>query len=274
MLTLSNALPVQFWPYGDYTFNELPLQFADNAPFYQEWQIDDIIKLQGTDTDASKEYALLITDINQNLLQVIAFTHTGTYRQLSFSAATIDNPFADTCVYLYIAEQGGTFDITFDYTFQDFTNIIYQSDLQRFSTAVVQSPSWGSKLIQYSSTKNFASIQYPNDSSPFFFRVPCRFLRQRFKTQQNSIQLSDSTTINTSTEITLQKLLTTIYVPDYLNYKLQLILQHAVRGSVSIDGDEFIMDENYELTNPDPKTPMQMGQVWLTYKNKTTRNII
>lgn len=277
MITISNANPIQFWPVNTYTFNSAINGFVDQVNYYHQQETDDIIKLQLTETDATRQYVLLVTDVNSNILNVVSFVPSGTYRQISFTAATLSFPVADTCVYLYIVYNDGsfTFDGTFDFTFAGIlANVIYQSDPISFLSVVTVNASYGSKIIQYQSTKNFAGIQYPNDSSPFYLRVPCRFFQERPKLKQNSIELSNSQIVNTSVSMSTQKLMVTTYLPDYMHKKIILSLQHAVRGSVFIDGQPFILDDSYEVSSPDPKSPMQMGKVWLTREDSMVRNVI
>lgn len=273
MIILSDALPIQFWPYNSQTYNEQQFAFVDKVSFYQQFGITDSVKLQFIDTDASKEYVLLIVDLDNNLIVPVAFNHTSDYRQLSFLSNALDTPIIDQCVRLYIAEQVDSFDITFDYTFKDFT-ILYKSDPINFSSDIVFNSSWGTKLIGYKSTKNFAGIRYPNDDTYFYFRIPCQFFRQRPKISQESLALSGNQIINTSITKGLQQLMKTIYMPDYQHNKLQLILQHAAAGTVLIDGKVWAFEEGYELTIPDEKSPMQMAKVWLSDSNYSIRNQI
>lgn len=274
MITLSDALPFQFWLYADQTYNESQFAFADKIPFYQEFQTDDNIKLQLRDTDVSKEYVLLITDVNSNLIVALPFNHIGIYYQLAFQSQALDIPVVDQCAKFFIAENNGTFDITFDYTFQNFENIIYKSDAITFSSSITFNSSWGTKLIGYKSVKNFAGITYPNDDTYFYIRVPCQFFRQRPKSSQDSIASGGNTVINTSIVKGKQQLMKVIYSPDYIHNKLELIFQHAASGTVLIDGIKWTMEEGYELTIPDERSPFQMGKIWLSDSNYLIRNMI
>lgn len=274
MVTISDAQPLQWWPYADQTYNEQQFAFADKIPFYQEFQIDDNIKTQLRDSDLTKEYVLLITDLSLNLILAIPFVHTSNYYQYAFQSQSLDTPVVDQCVRFFIAENDGTFDFTFDYTFQDFHNILYKTDAIQFSTSVRQDASWGSKLIGYKSTKNFAGISYPNDDTYFYLRIPCQFFRQQPKGTQESIPSGANTLVATSIVKGIQQLMKTIYVPDYIHNKLQLIFQHCASGQVLIDGKTWIMEDGYALTPPDEKSPFQMGKIWLSDANYLIRNMI
>jgi len=275
MRILSDALPIQFWPYANQTYNEQQYAFADTIPFYQQFGIGDSIKLQLVDTDASKEYLLLITDLDNNLIVPLAFAHVSDYRQLSFTSGALDTPVVDQCVRFYIAEQVGTFDLTFDFTFQDFNNtIIYKSDAINFSSDIPFNSSWGTKVIGYKGIKNFAGIRYPNDDTYFYLRVPCQFFRQRPKMVQESLPLSGNQVIDTFVGKGLQQLMKVIYMPDYMHNKLQLVFQHAASGTVLIDGKVWAFEEGYELSIPDEKSPMQMAKIWLSDSNYSIRNSI
>lgn len=274
MRTLSDALPVQFWPIADLTYNESQFGFTDKIPFYQQFQSDDPIKLQLVDDDITTAYTLLIYDVDGNLIDSVPFVRTGIYHQLTFTAATLTTPIADACVQLFIGEMAGPFDDTFDDTFHPLEDSVYKSDFIQFLSQIPLNQSWGSKLIGYKSAKNFAGIKYPNDDSYFYLRVPCQFFRQRPKTSQETISLSGAQVINTSITKGLQQLMKVIYSPDYIHNKLQLIFQHAASGVVLIDGKNWTIEEAYELQPPDERSPFQLAKIWLSDKNYFIRNMI
>jgi len=151
---------------------------------------------------------------------------------------------------------------------------IYKSDTQLFLSSIEDTPSWGSKLIGYKSIKNFAGIKYPGDDTYFYFRTPCQFFRQRPKGSQDSIPSGGNSLLNTSIVKGKQQLMKVIYSPDYIHNKLELIFQHAASGSVLIDGVFWSMEEGYEVSPPDEKSPFQLGKIWLSDSNYLIRNMI
>lgn len=150
---------------------------------------------------------------------------------------------------------------------------VAKSDKHQFFASVPLNQSYGTKVAEYLSSKNYAGINYPNDGNPFTLRIPCRFFQRRPKIVQDALELTGSTVITGSTK-GRQQLMETVYLPDYMHEKIQLILEHAVSGNVTIDGKVWILEESYDLTSPDPKSPMQMAKIWLTDKLYLIRNII
>lgn len=278
MVTISDAQPLQWWPYVAQTYNEQQFAFADKIPFYQEFQIDDNIKIQFRDSDLTKEYVLVMVDNNGIIINIVDLVHTSNYYQLNFQSQTLPNPVIDSCVRFYIVVNDGsfTFDLSFDYTFTEIDTaiILYKTDFINFSSSVRFDASWGSKLIGYKSTKNFAGISYPNDDTYFYLRIPCQFFRQQPKGTQESIPSGANTLVATSIVKGIQQLMKTIYVPDYIHNKLQLIFQHCASGQVLIDGKTWIMEDGYALSVPDEKSPLQMGKIWLSDANYLIRNMV
>lgn len=283
---LSDALPIQFWPIGDDTFNESVYGFVDHRCFFQEFSGGDVIKLQLgqlTNSEASDNtYVLALVDQNNKELARIGSTdnvYSGVNCvDFEFQMDTINdyygNPIRDKYVRFYILENPDTFDTTFDLTFHG-ESAIYKSDLIKFSTVITENQSWGTKVLNYKSTRNFAGIYYPVlDNLYYSLRIPCRFFHQRNQSEQNSIPLSNSKVINTSTYRKRQQSLETWYLPDYMLNKIELILDHAVTGDLLIDSVRWTVDEAFERSSPDPRFAYQRGSIWLSQQNYTVRNVI
>lgn len=77
-MTISDALPVQFWQTGCNTYNETVPGGVHEKCFCTPWQCDDEIKVQFQIDDTSPEtiYALLIRDDDDNFLSSVDFTNT------------------------------------------------------------------------------------------------------------------------------------------------------------------------------------------------------
>lgn len=75
-MTVSDALPIQFWPLGDQTFNEKVVGFVDKICHFQEFSCIDPIKLQVSDInlDIVNDYTLKIVDQNDVEITTEAFT--------------------------------------------------------------------------------------------------------------------------------------------------------------------------------------------------------
>lgn len=148
--------------------------------------------------------------------------------------------------------------------------VVAYSDLIRFSEYIAENI-----FIQYKSIKNFAGIIYDENSEYFSIRIPGVFFHERNPTDQKSLQLSNSRIVNTSSVLKKQKLFEIQDCPYYMHTKIQLILQHAVSGSVVINGVEWKIEEPYEIDDSRPDTyPMRSATTYLTRKNYLKRNVI
>lgn len=79
-MTISDALPVQFWLAGAETFNEKEPQGVFRKCFCHPWQCDDEIKVQGL-ADTGNSYQLIALDSDGDVLFNTPFTEiaTGVY---------------------------------------------------------------------------------------------------------------------------------------------------------------------------------------------------
>jgi hypothetical protein len=287
---VSNALPLQFWTMSSQTYNEsikaLSNGFVLPYPFIHEWKDSDPIKLQvAYETDPEAYYGLKAIDRDGNLIEFLPFIKTvlTSFNEfdLSFSGDNFNGVDLTTygLVQFVITANNGTLDdltmddLTLD-TFGDGTDL-WKTDYVRFSTSIPVNEFVGSKVLSYRSLKNFASINYPNDGNYFSIRLPAKFFTQRTTTQQSTIPLSNSI-INTSEMIKFQTHLEFPVLPDYMLNKIELILSHAVRGSLLIDGAEWTKEEGFNRSpvSGDIRFPMQSGEVWLTQKENLIRNVI
>lgn len=71
-MTISNAIPVQFWINGVETYNETTICGVEDVCFCQPFNCDDEIRIQFTDTSANS-YNLQVLDSSGNELELIAF---------------------------------------------------------------------------------------------------------------------------------------------------------------------------------------------------------
>jgi hypothetical protein len=64
-------------------------------------------------------------------------------------------------------------------------------------------------------------------------------------------------------------------MPDYMHTKILLALQHAISGSLLINGVEWTIEEEYELIESQSQYyPFQAASIWLTRKNYYLTNTI
>jgi len=199
--------------------------------------------------------------VSINSAQFTAAPTNETYAEydLSFVPNILATPICDQYVKFIIQQNGAD---------------AYKSDFVLFSSTITTNASWDTKVIQYLTSKNFAGINGPNDGTYFSLRVPARFFEQRIVSMQDSLVLSNSKVINTSVNMKYQQLFEPVFMPDYMLNKIHLALTCSVRGSVNIDGVEWIHDESFDRQTPDPRFAFRKAKTWLTRKNYYVRNII
>jgi len=101
-MTISNAIPVQFWVNGVETYNEKQICGVEPVCFCQPFNSTDEIRLQFLDS-TGKNYSINILDVNDNILEVLFFdeTLTGVY---SISFTPSDFGITDEFISLVIKE--------------------------------------------------------------------------------------------------------------------------------------------------------------------------
>jgi hypothetical protein len=268
-LATSGALPVEFWDPSCGTYNELGSDTASSesgrnsianyssGTFYkcycQPFNCTDDIVSQITITYPIK---LRVLDDVGDALEVIDFTDViGNVRQVTFSPNDYD--ICDQQIQLQVLRASDN-------------AIIYRSDCLD-----IKANHRESVLIEYynSPARNFAGINYA-DVSPdptFSLRIQGSFFHQRFPTQQELEELSNSRLLQLSTEIKKQKLLMIGPMPYHMHEKLILALQHDF---VTINGVQYVMQDAYEMTEGNTRSSLKQAKVWLTQKDYILRNIL
>lgn len=75
-MTLSDALPVQFWLNGEETYNEKIVDGAHRFCFCSPWKCTDEIKLQFEDSSGS-EYTLAVLNTDSQIIKELQFDRSG-----------------------------------------------------------------------------------------------------------------------------------------------------------------------------------------------------
>lgn len=117
-------------------------------------------------------------------------------------------------------------------------------------------------LIQYSNESTFAGLDY-SANTIFGVRVHSSFFKERFPEEDESEEISDGSVVKLSGSVKNQRLLQIEPAPFYFHNLLKRVLQH---NTIYIDGMYWEKEESYEITEINPKYPMQKGEVWLTQK--------
>jgi len=131
-------------------------------------------------------------------------------------------------------------------------------------------------LIQYKAENDFVGMPYDENSPYFQMYLPIQFFRERNKMEVVSAKLSGGITVNTGSYMDRTRRMMIDNVPDYKHNKFLIILQHAVNGSLLIDGHEWVIGENSSYEYKDPPTddyPLQGAEIYLNRKNYATSNI-
>lgn len=129
------------------------------------------------------------------------------------------------------------------------------------------------KGIEYSNNRNFAGLIYEADISPeqsFFIRVPAIFFHERFPEEDNAMELT-SGIVKTSGVVKAQTLFETDYMPYYMHKKLKLIFKHQ---TITIDNQNWIKEEAYEIAEGDRRWPVKKAKCFLTESNFVQRAVL
>lgn len=128
-------------------------------------------------------------------------------------------------------------------------------------------------LITYSDNKSYASLQYSaiSPDPEFNIRIPATFFHERFPEESEVIELSNSRSIQLNGQVKAQRLLEIGHMPYYMHRKMKLILKHQF---VTIDDQDWVQSEAYELIDSNRRTPNRKANVWLDEKDFIIRNVL
>lgn len=250
-MVVSDALPVQFWPTSSESYNEKSPQGVFQKCFCLPWNCDDTIVTQ-VDFGINDAIILKILDDEDTILQSINMTNTiDTVYTTSFSPS--DYGYCDDFLQLRIYRN---------------STELFHSDCIDVKTSHKETV-----LITYSDNKNFASLNYSlvTPDPEFYIRVPASFFHERFPEESEVIELSNSRSIQLNGQVKAQRKLEVGPVPYYLHRKLKLILKHQF---VTIDSQDWVQSESYELIEGNRRSALKRGQVWLDEKDYIQRNVL
>lgn len=128
-------------------------------------------------------------------------------------------------------------------------------------------------LINYTNNRIFTGLSSAvgTPDPEFNLRIPGCFYHERFPTESEAIELSSGRNIQLNAQLTAQKLLEIGLVPYYMHKKIKLALMFQ---TVTIDGEERVMTEAYEILQTNRRSALKQAKVWLTEKDSTVRNIL
>lgn len=128
-------------------------------------------------------------------------------------------------------------------------------------------------LITYSNNRPFASLNSSvgTPDHAFNLRIPSVFFKERFPEESEILQLSNSRSIQINAQVKAQKLLNVGPMPFYMHRKAKLALTFQY---VTIDGQDWVKEEAYEVAETKRTHPLSKAQCWLTEKDTIYRNIL
>lgn len=127
--------------------------------------------------------------------------------------------------------------------------------------------------IDYSNNRNFAGLIYETETSPeqsFTILVPAIFFHERFPEEDNAMELT-SGIVKTSGVVKAQTLFETDYMPYYMHKKLKPIFKHQ---TITINDQNWIKEEAYEITEGDRRWPVKKAKCFLTESNFVQRAVL
>lgn len=285
----SDALPIQTYLVGQTPYNEeaLPCQMKE-ACFIYEHGCGEEIKLQFTDTSGDDFLFKIFNSDGEELFSDILekdFVSGSTY-VYRYAFVPIDlypNIICDEIVRIkYYNKTQIDFNSGLQYGDYQMGDIQYGAAnvndelylVAKTDIFAISSEPSCSILIQYTSAQNFAGLIYDDYTGYFTIRIPGIFYQGRTKSEVKTIDLSNSLVINTASSLKSQRKILTKPMPDFMHLKFQLVLSHAISGSVLIDGVSWTQEESYEQEDLNELYPLKPANIYLTRKNYLQRNVI
>lgn len=254
-MTYSNALPIQFWPVDESTFNELEVCGITPVCWCQPIQMDDPILLQ-FQADTGGTYLIKLYDENGAVVGTSALTEisSGLYEGTP-PAFPSEGKYQ-----IQIQQEAGSPDTP-----------ILKSDCLDVKTSHDCT-----NLITYRNTTNFAGLNYASASpeTTFSVRVKSVFFHEEPFDESEDHELSSDTMVQIWAKLERKKQLEIDFIPYYFHEKLRLILSHQ---EVEVNGTDYIKkkEDPYTIVRTGNKRyPLQRGNVLLTDKNFIKRNLL
>lgn len=128
-------------------------------------------------------------------------------------------------------------------------------------------------LITYSNNRPFASLNSSvgTPDHAFNLRIPAVFFKERFPEESEVIGLSNSRSIQLNAQVKAQRLLNVGPMPFYMHRKAKLALSFQ---TVTIDDQDWVKEEAYEVSETKRTHPLSKAQCWLTEKDTIYRNVL
>ncbi len=246
-MLISDAQPVQFWPYDEQTSNEKVICGLIKQDCYcQQFNCDDEIRVQ---IQNAAQLYLKIMDSDGDVLQTRTMTETS------------DDVWEDS----FIPSEEGLCDRQIQLVVAVLAGPVAKSDCLHFHDVDC------SVLLEYSNSTNFDNLNYSASPPPTFqLRIPAMFFEEKNPQEQEDLPLSNGVIVTLRSEIQEKTLLDTGYMPNYMHKKLQKVLMHE---TITIEGTQWKKRDSYD-DNPVKKYNLKRASVWLTKYNSVEKNTI
>lgn len=259
-MTYSNALPIQFWPVAESTFNELEVCGITPVCWCQPIQMDDPILIQ-ISSGAGETFSINVFD--ENDVEVAAAGMSEIASGLYEAAVPAFPAEGRYQVKIFGYDEGASPD--------DPGTAILKSDCLD-----VRTTHDCTNLITYRNNTNFAGLNYASASpeTTFSVRVRSVFFHEEPFDESEDHELSSDTMVQIWAKLEQKKLFEVDFVPPYFHKKLRLIFAHQ---QFEVNDDEWIKKKNDAYTkipNSNKHYPLNKASVLLTDKNFIKRNLL
>jgi hypothetical protein len=198
----------------------------------------------------------------------LTYSANGTYTVTQILTATAETATLKLIAFEGLASGTALFTLTVPAGQILYTQVIKKSDCLDIKTEQDETV-----LITYSDNKNYAGLQYSllSPDPEFYIRIPAIFFHERFPEESEVIELSNSRSIQLNAQTKAQRLMEIKPMPYYMHRKMKLILKHQF---VTIDEQDWVQSELYELIESNRRSPNKKATVWLTEKDYILRNVL
>jgi hypothetical protein len=169
--------------------------------------------------------------------------------------------------------------------YADITSLDLQGSLGNcfYLQYTADSVNYRSELLRATADTDFYKIVSTNKNkwlnlpanTPVTTTYRAEFWEQRFPQEIENIEVVPGKFVRLRNEQRSQRRLYTDFYPAWNHQHMKLLFSQdtLLIGSLTVTGDEYIMEESYEFTNV-TKYGLSRGDIWLTLQPTITRNVI
>jgi len=243
-MTISDALPVQWYPAALPTYNEKAEVGVDSIPFFQKFNREDFFPVQLLH-DTGVVITLDILDQAGAVLYTADLTETS----------------SGVYFHSFIFEDEGILE-----GYVSARLVIAAVTISRTDQLDIRASHAESRWITYSNSSDFAFLIYSEVAPPTFgIRIDSKFYEERGPEENESEDLGDGSIEKLSSSLKIQRLLEIEPLPPHMHRKLKLIAKH---NSLSLENIAWLSEDGYEVGKPMSKSyPFYTATCLLTMKD-------